>query len=79
MKTFRIELQKIKSMAFRDGQIEARVDALVTPTTPREDAADPSTVIALTEANARVLLLLIKQQLATLDDKKPRSRRSGRA
>lgn len=74
LKTFRIELQKIKSMGNRSGLVEARVDALVLPANTRDDDG-PGTTISMDEATARVLLLLLKQQLAEFDGRKARSQR----
>jgi hypothetical protein len=79
LKTHRIELQRVKSMNHRHGLIEARIDALVQSAPPargtEDDDAQPGSVLAMTEETARVLLLLIKGQLAELDARKPRSRR----
>ncbi|HEY0821004.1 MAG TPA: hypothetical protein VGD46_19615 [Rhizobacter sp.] len=74
MKTFQIELQKIMSMANRNGLIEARIDALVLPKNARGDD-EPGTTLSFDEATARVLMLLLKQQLAEFDSRKARSRR----
>ena len=74
MKTWNIEIQKVKAMANGNGLIRAQIDALVQPSAAR-DEGEPSTVISLTEANARVLLLLLKAQLAELDGRKAKSRR----
>jgi hypothetical protein len=78
MKTYDIELLKVKSMHQGHGLVYMRLDATVQPQ-PRsrddDDAAqEPATVLKLTEDNARVLLLLLKQQLAEFDRKKPKSR-----
>ena len=75
MKTWTVEIQKVKAMANGNGLIRAQVDALVQPAAPRDDGAMPSTVLSLTEANARVLLLLLKAQIAELDARKAKSRR----
>jgi hypothetical protein len=74
VKTFQIELQKVKAMANRNGLIEAKIDALVLPTNTRGDD-NPSTMLSMTEETARVLLLLIRQQLAEFDGRKARSQR----
>lgn len=74
MKTYNIEVQKVKSMANSNGLIRAQIDALVQPVTGRDDGL-PSTVLSLSEANARVLLLLLKAQLAEFDSRKAKSRR----
>lgn len=75
MKTFRIELQKIKSMGNRSGLVEARIDALVLPSNNRDDDDSGGTTLSMDEATARVLLLLLKQQLAEFDGRKARSQR----
>ena len=75
MKTFSIELQRIKAMSNSHGLVRARVDAMVQPTAPRDDAGEPSSTLSLTVENARVLLLLLKAQLAEIDGRKARSQR----
>jgi hypothetical protein len=74
LKPFRIELQKIKSMGNRSGLVEARIDALVLPSNNRDDEGG-GTTLSMDEATARVLLLLLKQQLAEFDGRKARSQR----
>ena len=74
MKTYQIEIQRVKAMTNSNGLIRAQVDALVQ-STPPIDAGMPTTVLSLTEANARVLLLLLKAQLAEFDARKAKSRR----
>ena len=74
MKTHQIEIQKFKAAsANQHGQILFKVDAMVTPKTPI-DGIEPSSVIVMTEQNARVLMALLKAQLTDLDSKKPKSR-----
>ncbi|ALT76039.1 MULTISPECIES: hypothetical protein [unclassified Roseateles] len=74
MKTYTIEVQKFKAASNNiHGQMLFKIDALITPKTPVE-GIEPSTVLALTEANARVLMALLKTQLAEFDGKKARSR-----
>jgi hypothetical protein len=75
MKTFTIELQRIKAMTNSHGLVRARVDALVQPQAGRDDGADPSSVLSLSVENARVLYLLLKAQLAEVDARKARSQR----
>lgn len=77
MKTFSIELQRIKAMSNSHGLIRARVDATVqaTPARDGDDGAAPSSTLALTVEDARVLLLLLKAQLAEIDSRKARSQR----
>ncbi|HEX2010791.1 MAG TPA: hypothetical protein VJN44_07620 [Roseateles sp.] len=74
MKTHQIEIQKFKAAAnSSNGLMMFKVDALVTPKPP-VDGIEPSTVISMTEANARVLLALLKTQITEFDTKKPKSR-----
>jgi hypothetical protein len=74
MKTHQIEIQKFKaSSANQYGQILFKVDATVLSKTP-VDGIEPSTVLMMTEQNARVLMALLKSQLADVDGKKPKSR-----
>lgn len=74
MKTWNVEVQKVKSMGNSQGMIRAQVDALVLPQSHRDDDT-PSTVLSLSEDTARVLLLLLKAQLAEFDSRKAKSRR----
>jgi hypothetical protein len=74
MKTWNVEIQKVKSMANANGLIRAQIDALVQPAPPADEGM-PSTVLSLSEANARVLMLLLKAQLAEFDARKAKSRR----
>ncbi|KQW37806.1 hypothetical protein [Rhizobacter sp. Root404] len=74
MKTWNIEVQKVKAMAHGHGLIRAQIDALVQPA-PARDEGMPSSVLSLSEDNARVLVLLLKAQLAELDSRKAKSRR----
>lgn len=77
MKTHTIELQRIKSMSNSHGLVRARVDAAVQTAQPRDDDSshELSSTLVLTVENARVLVLLLKQQLADVDGKKARSQR----
>ena len=79
MKTFTIELQRIKALSNSHGLVRARVDATAQPTAGRNDdgAGDsaPSSTLSLSVENARVLLLLLKAQLAEIDSRKARSQR----
>lgn len=74
MKTFQIELQRIKAMSNSHGLVRARVDATVA-TVPERGDGEPSSTLSLTVENARVLFLLLKAQLAEVDSKKARSQR----
>lgn len=77
MKTYNVEVQRLKSLHHDMGVVELRVDALVLPR-PARDEGTPSTAIRIEVEDARTLLLLLKQQIAELDKLNPRSRRSGR-
>lgn len=74
MKTWNIEIQKVKAMANGNGLIRIQLDALVQPAPPQDDGA-PSSILSLSEANARTLLLLLKAQITELDSRKAKSRR----
>jgi len=78
LKTYDIEVQRLKSLKHDRGLIEVDMDALVLPRPGRDDAAT-SSCLRLPVDHARSLLVLLKQQLAELDKLNPRSRRSGRA
>ena len=75
MKTHTIELQRIKSMSNSHGLVRARVDATVQTAAVRDDGGEPSSTLSMTVEDARVLLLLIKAQLAEIDARKARSQR----
>jgi hypothetical protein len=77
MKTYDIEIQRVKSMHQGHGLVYMRLDAAVQPQARARDADDapePATVLKLSEENARVLFLLLKQQIAEFDKKKAKSR-----
>ena len=77
MKTYTIEIQKVKAMSNGHGLINARIDAIVAQQSSRQnpdDAAEPHTVLSFNEDTARVLLLLLKAQLAEFDKRKAKSR-----
>lgn len=78
MKTYDIEVQRLKSMKHDRGLVEIGLDALVLARPARDDAASAS-CLRLPVEHARTLLVLLKQQIADLDKLQPRSRRSGRA
>lgn len=71
----RIELQRLKaaSNSSASGTVSLRLDCLITPQRASEDA-DPSSVLVMSEADARVLLSLLKKQLADFDSRKAKSR-----
>ena len=75
MKTHQIEIQKFKSASSNHhGQLMFKVDALVSAKAPI-DGIEPSTTLVMTEANARVLMALLKTQFAEVDGRKARSQR----
>lgn len=78
MKTYDIEVQRLKSLKHDKGLIEIGLDALVLARPGRDEASSTSCLRVPVE-HARTLLVLLKQQLADLDKLQPRSRRSGRA
>lgn len=77
MKTYDIEVQRLKSLRHDKGLIEIGVDALVLPRPARDEGA-AGCCLSLPVDQARALMLLLKQQFAELDKLQPRSRRSGR-
>lgn len=75
MKIHQIEIQKFKAASNSShGTVSFKVDALVTPKTP-VDGIEPGSLITMSEANARVLMALLKKQLAEFDGRKARSQR----
>lgn len=78
MKTYDIEVQRLKSTKHDKGMVEFGVDVLVLPRPGRDDEA-PSSCLRLPVEHARSLLILLRQQLAEVDKLQPRSRRSGRS
>jgi len=78
VKTYDIEVQRLKSMQHDKGLIEIGIDALVLPRAARDDSPATS-CLRLPVDHARSLLILLKQQFAELDKLQPRSRRSGRS
>ena len=78
VKPYAIEVLRLNSMKHDRDMIEVSVDAQVSVRQLRDDQFD-GTCIRIPVEHARTLLLLLKQQLATLDKLQPRSRRSGRA
>ena len=77
MKTYDIEVQRLKSMRHDKGMVEIGLDVVVLAR-PVRDEASSSSALRLPVEHARTLLVLLKQQLAELDKLQPRSRRSGR-
>lgn len=77
MKTYDIDIQRLKSAKHDKGVIEFGADLLVLPKQVRDDGTAGSALRVPVE-HARTLLILLKQQIAELDKLQPRSRRSGR-
>lgn len=75
MKTYRIELNKVKAMTLGGGLVQAKIDALVLPNPAQRDGQPETTVLSMSEETARVMFLLLKQQLAEVDGRKGRSQR----
>ena len=77
VKTYDIEVQRLKSIKHDKGQFALAIDALVLARPARDEDETP-TCLLLPVEHARTLLILLKQQLGELDKLQPRSRRSGR-
>mmetsp|Transcript_18069 Transcript_18069/g.43143 ORF Transcript_18069/g.43143 Transcript_18069/m.43143 type:complete len:678 (+) Transcript_18069:676-2709(+) len=74
MKIHQIEIQKFKAATNNlHGQVLFKIDALVSAREP-VDGIEPSSLLVMTEQNARVLMALLKTQIAEFDAKKPKSR-----
>jgi hypothetical protein len=78
LKTYDLEVQRLKSSRHDKGMIELGIDVLVLPRPARDDQAATS-CLRLPVEHARSLLILLRQQLADVDKTQPRSRRSGRS
>ena len=78
VKTYDIEVQRLKSARHDKGVIELGIEALVLPR-PGRDGDVATSALRLPVEHARSLLILLRQQLADLDKAQPRSRRSGRS
>ena len=74
MKINMIEIQKFKAASHSNDLVMFKVDATVTPKAPI-DGIEPSSIISISEVNARVLMALLKAQLVELDGRKARSQR----
>ncbi len=77
MKTYDIEVQRLKSMRHDKGMVELALDVAVLQHSAREEAL--GSCLRLPVEHARSLLILLRQQLAEVDKMQPRSRRSGRS
>ena len=78
MKTYDIEVLRLKSARHDKGVIELGVEISVLPRPMRDEGPEISG-LRFTVEHARSLLILLKQQLAEVDKLQPRSRRSGRS
>ena len=74
MKTYEVELQRIKGIRQAGGVIYLQVDALIQPKVTASEG-EPSSLVCMSEEQARVIVALIKNQLLELDKKKAKSRR----
>jgi len=74
LKTWNVEIQRVKAMSNSNGLIRAQIDALVQPAAARDEGM-PTTLLQFSEETARVMLLLLKTQLAEFDARKAKSRR----
>jgi hypothetical protein len=77
-KDYDINVQRLVSARHDKGLIELGVDISVQPRSVRDDQPAGSRLLLPVE-HARTLVILLKQQIAELDQLQPRSRRSGRA
>ncbi len=73
MKTYDIEMQRLKSVKHDKGLIEIDAELLVLPRPARESQTLTS-CISLPVDDARTLMMLLKQQITELDKLQPRSR-----
>jgi hypothetical protein len=78
MKTYAIEMQHVKAIANDRGVISVRIDAVVQPQSTKlrdaDESAETLSVLSMSEDTARVLVSLLKSQLAEFDKRKARSR-----
>jgi hypothetical protein len=79
VKTYDIEVQRLKSTRHDKGMIELGVDVSVLARAARDDQSGLTSSLRLPVEHARSLLILLKQQLTEVDKLQPRSRRSGRS
>jgi hypothetical protein len=77
VKTYDVDVLRIKSIRHDKGLIELGLDLSVQTQTARGQD-EPQSRLQLPVEQARTLLVLLKQQFAELDRLQPRSRRSGR-
>ena len=75
MKTHQIEIQKFKAASNSPhGELRFKIDAIVSARNAAPDDLSPSSLVIMSEENARVLMVLLKKQIAEFDAKKPKSR-----
>ena len=74
MKTYQIELLRIRDMTHGHGMLRLRFDAGVSTLASAGGEASASE-LSLSEADARTLQLLLKAQFAQIDARKARSQR----
>ena len=77
MKTYDIEVQRLRSVRHDKGMVELALDVAVLPNAGRDEPT--ASCLRLPVEHARSLLILLRQQLAEVDKLQPRSRRSGRS
>jgi hypothetical protein len=77
VKTYDIEVQRLRAARHDKGLIELSVEVNVQAR-PVRDEMTTNSVLSMPVEHARTLLILLKQQIAELDKLQPRSRRSGR-
>jgi hypothetical protein len=78
MKTYDIEVLRLRSSRHDKGMLEFGIDVSVLPR-PVRDEPSATSILRLPVEHARSMLILLKQQLAEVDKLQPRSRRSGRS
>jgi hypothetical protein len=76
MKTYDIEIQRLKSAKQGNGLVSVGVDMLVQPRSAKDEGT--TSHLHLSVDDARTLVILLKQQITEIDKLQPRSRRSGR-
>lgn len=76
MKTYDIEIQRLKSAKQGNGLVSVGADLLVQPRSAKDEST--TSLLHLSVDDARTLVILLKQQIADIDKLQPRSRRSGR-
>ncbi len=77
MKTYDIEVQRLRSVRHDKGMVELALDVAVLPHQARDEQT--ASCLRFPVEHARSLLILLRQQLADVDKLQPRSRRSGRS